>query len=307
MKQHYIPQCYLKAWCDPVTPSGQEPYIWMFSKDGKTKKKKAPKKIFYETDMYTVQMPDGTKDYRLENGLHDLEDIFIQIRDKKIKNTAELTTTEHVLLITFISAMHNRTKVQRDHHKSQWGQVKELMDKMKEFYETATPEERRAASGIRPPNGNKSDLTYEDVQKLADEPMQQMLYPQIQAGVPLLSQLNLAVFNTNTLPGFITSDRPCVWFDPMAYKRPPLQRAPALISPSIEITLPISPNQLIVLNRSGVEGYLDADVNTVDEFNKRVRFHADEYFVVNSDIIKDIWFDRGVEPDDSWDKTHREK
>jgi len=304
MKQHYVPQCYLKAWCDPATPSGQEPYIWMFCKDGKNKKKKAPKKIFNETDMYTVKMPDGTKDYRFENGLHELEDIFLRIRDEKLKNKVELTVTEHVLLMTFVSAMHNRTKVQRDHHKEQWGKALDLMDKMKEWMKNATPEQKKSASGLRPPDANNSTLSYEDVEKLAKEPMQHMLYPMIQVEVPHLLQLNLAVFNTTTSPGFITSDRPCVKFDPKAYLRPPLQRTPGYIYPTIEVTLPISPNQSMLLSRSPLQGYIDADINIVNEYNRRTRFCSDEYFVVNSNITKEIWFDPGVEPNDSWAKTH---
>ena len=307
MKQHYVPQCYLKAWCDPTTPSGQEPYIWIFSKDGRTRKKKAPRKIFSETDMYTVNMPNGTKDYRLEHGLHDLEDVFLQIRDEKLKNNKGLTITEHVLLVTFISAMHNRTKVQRDHHKAQWKEVQDMMDEMKKFYENATPEQREAASTIVPPSDNSRTFSYDDVQKLADEPMQQMLYPKIYAEVPLLYRLNIAIFNTENTPGFITSDRPCVWFDPMAYKRPPLERSPGLMYPSIEITLPVSPNQLILLNRSGIENYFNASDKIVDEYNRRTRFCADEYFVVNCDVIKKIWFDPGIEPDDSWDNIHKGK
>ena len=33
-KQHFIPRSYLESWCDPKTPHGQNPYIWLFSKDG---------------------------------------------------------------------------------------------------------------------------------------------------------------------------------------------------------------------------------------------------------------------------------
>src|SRR5712692_1636711 len=33
-KQHVIPNCYLKAWCDPAMPAGQTPYIWRISREG---------------------------------------------------------------------------------------------------------------------------------------------------------------------------------------------------------------------------------------------------------------------------------
>jgi hypothetical protein len=82
-------------------------------------------------------------------------------------------------------------------------------------------------------------------------------------------------------------------------------RGPALMYPTIEITMPISPNQLIYLNRAGIKGYRDVSPFVVEDLNRRTRFLADQYFVVVKNIIKPIWFDRGVEPEDSWEKTQR--
>lgn len=46
-QQHTIPQCYLKAWCDPRTPPGQHPYIWRISRDGSERREKSPEKFFH--------------------------------------------------------------------------------------------------------------------------------------------------------------------------------------------------------------------------------------------------------------------
>ena len=81
----------------------------------------------------------------------------------------------------------------------------------------------------------------DEVQALVDNPVATMLLPMIQAEVNYLPKLDFAIFCTNVKPGFITSDAPCVWFDPEAYKRPPLYRIPALAYRTIEIILPISP------------------------------------------------------------------
>jgi len=45
----------------------------------------------------------------------------------------------------------------------------------------------------------------------------------------------------------------------------------------------------------------------VDEFNRRTRFQCSEYFVSNSNATKPIWFDPGVEPEDSWRKRNPER
>jgi len=41
-KQHFIPRCYLKPWCDPLCSSRDEPYVWVLSKDGADCRKKSP-------------------------------------------------------------------------------------------------------------------------------------------------------------------------------------------------------------------------------------------------------------------------
>jgi len=78
--QHFVAESYLKAWCDPDCPSNHEPYVWRFDKDGTNPTKRAPKNLFKETDFYTIEKADGTRDLRLEHGLSELESKFAQIR-----------------------------------------------------------------------------------------------------------------------------------------------------------------------------------------------------------------------------------
>src|SRR5262249_20567573 len=155
-------------------------------------------------------------------------------------------------------------------------------DRMREWAKTATPEQKRAASGLPRSAADRSrSFTYAQVKAMAEHPLQTTLVPMIEAETPRLLQLDLAVVTTSTGQGFITSDTPCVWFDPEGYKRPPFFQAPALMYPSIEITLPVSPRQLVMLNRQGVTGYFVASDETVDDFNRRTRFHCADYFVTN--------------------------
>jgi hypothetical protein len=103
---------------------------------------------------------------------------------------------------------------------------------------------------------------------------------------------------------FITSDAPCVWFDAEAYKRPPMFQGIGLGYESVEITLPVSPRQIILLNRRGASGYFPAFDKLIDEFNRRTRFECNEHFINNKNETNPHWFDPGVEPDDSWEKMH---
>ena len=147
-------------------------------------------------------------------------------------------------------------------------------------------------------------MGYEDIKRMHEKPLQTMLPMVMQILTPLLKRLDMALLITDDDIGFITSDHPCVWFDEDSYKRPPLYQAPALMYETIEITLPISPNYCLFLNRKGMSGYIDVATKVVTELNRRIRFEANEYFVVRRNAKVDYWFDSGIEPDDSWNKLN---
>lgn len=306
-KQHFVPQSYLKAWCDPNTPVGQTPYVWVFTKDGANRRRRAPANIFHETDLYTIQRADGERDLQLEHGLAGLESAFVAIRDATLAEQHEIAPTERLILCAFVAAAHARTPIHRDYQVSQWAKVLDKMDRMKKWAETATPEQKRRAGAFNRIPGKKPGprFGYEDVAHFVEKPMESMLRPQIGAETALLMRLDLVVLTSSRL-SFITSDNPCVWFDAEGYKRPPMFQGPALMYESIEISLPVSPRQLILLNRRGQSGYVDVPEGVVDEYNRRTRFLCSEYFVGDSETTKPVWFDPGEEPEDSWRKLHPE-
>jgi uncharacterized protein DUF4238 len=178
------------------------------------------------------------------------------------------------------------------------------MDRLSEWAKTATPEQKRSAESLG--RGSGPTFGHEDVRRIVERPMESMLVPMVATATPLLMRLDLLVL-TSADAAFITSDYPCVWFDPEAYKRPPAYQRPALIYESIEITLPVSPRQLILLNRRRFSGYRDVPERVVEEYNTRTRFGCSEHFVSSSNATKPIWFEPGVEPEDSWSKRHPEK
>jgi hypothetical protein len=306
--QHWIPQCYLKAWCDPDCPTEHTPYVWRFTKDGSASKKKAPENIFYEKDMYTIEKPDGTRDLVLENGLAQLEDQFARLREEKIRFRSWFTISEKVTLYAFIAAMHGRTKAQRDFQGKQWQGMRKQMEGMIEWAKKATPEEKRRLSSISPRDKKEGGITYEQVKAVTENPLQELLPLTIEVETKALYKMtDIMILETRESPGFITSDHPCVWFDPEGYKRPPVYSGPALMYDSIEISLPVSPKQIIVLNRRGHTGYYPAPPNIVADFNRRTRFRCQEYFVVQKNVKDPFWFNRGVEPEDSWNNQQKKR
>jgi hypothetical protein len=304
-KQHFIPKFYLEAWCDPKTPAGQEPFVWQFPKEGGTPQKKAPKNIFHETDMYTVKMPDGSRNLVLEEGLSQLEYLFVKLTNEKLSACMPLENDDRLLLCAFVAAMTARTEAQRNHWSKQWGELLRRGDEMIEWAKTASEEDKRAASLLAGPEPKRGTFTYKDIKRLAESPMQNMLIPMISVMTPLFFGLNLGVLYTDSKPGFITSDNPVVWFDPDWHTRPPFWQDAGLAYPKTEITLPVSPSQLVILSRRDIKGYLPIPERVADDLSRRTRFRAHKHFIVNDNVQKPIWFDPGVEPEDSWRKKHK--
>jgi Protein of unknown function (DUF4238) len=298
-KQHYIPRSYLEAWCDPNTPEGQEPYLWMFTRDGTDRRRKAPQNVFHETEFYTLKKIDGTRDLSLEHGLSELESQFATLRTNKLNGRLPLTTRERIVLCAFTAAMYARTKASGDRERPLWKELLDKMKKMDDWYRNATPEQlaKMASLPIAFDPGEKYAVSVEEVRQVVEAPVKHLLDAGISAATPLFMACDMAILETSTKPGFVTSDDPCVWADPQGFKRPFPYQGPALAYPSIEIHLPISPTQCLFLNRQQKRGYIHladhgplADAKVVAEANRRTIHYASEYFVSNSDMLLWSWF-----------------
>jgi hypothetical protein len=297
--QHFVPSSYLKAWCDPGCPPEHEPYVWIFDEDGSNARKRAPSNIFKEPDLYTIEKADGTRDLRLEHGLAGLEDRFVKILRDTISKQRKLNAEDRVHLSAFVAAAQVRTTQSRDHHASQWGSVLKIADDMAEAMAKAPPEQRHTASKVL--SGGGPSLTHDQVRQLATAPLQHMIPGILRQVTPILSRMDLAIFSTDDPIGFLTSDNPCCWFDPEAYKRPPMYRGPGLGMRTIEVTMPLSPNQCLLLNWQGLSGYMPLAEPFVDELNRRHRNHCSEHFVLRANTRKEYWFVDLRPPDDAWE------
>lgn len=294
--QHFIPQCYLKAWCDPETPPRQKPYVWTFGKDEQRGRRKAPQNIFHETDMYTIRGPDGGRDLSLEHGLAELEGIFAKLRDNVVAPRSPLSFDHRWILCTFAAAMKTRTPVVRDHWQKQWNETLAMAEDMQREIDAEGPTKNRYPSM---PVDGRTTMNIEQAREIAQNPIHDVMAAGFKM-VPGLFALDMAIMTTPQIPGFITSDAPCVWFDAEARKRPWPHNAPGLEWPTIEITLPLSPSRMLFLNRGGIRGlrgYMDTPDQLVDEFNRRTCGHGNEHIVVSRNVRKGIWFSSVPAPD----------
>jgi hypothetical protein len=130
--QHIIPQCYLKQFVDPNTPASQEPYVWIFDRGSRRGKKKAPKNILTETDLYTFNGRDGAKNYALERNLSQIESDYASVFEKKISRKVPLAPSDHLVLCAFVAAMLQRTIKQKENIESVFDRLIATTEKMEQ-------------------------------------------------------------------------------------------------------------------------------------------------------------------------------
>lgn len=97
------------------------------------------------------------------------------------------------------------------------------MEEFAEGMRRATPEQRHAAariSNVSPPAGPTH--THEEVKALRENPLQHMLPSMVPTTAKLLAPLKMSILCPNDFIGFITSDAPCLWHDPVAYSNTPV-------------------------------------------------------------------------------------
>ena len=281
--QHTVPRSYLRAWCDPETPNGA--FIWVFSKEQKQGRRRSPKSTFTQEDFYTLPGSGGQRDLSIENSLAALEGAFVLVRDSALKERRPLVDTERTDLLAFIAAMMTRTTRFTDHWRGQWSEVLGRMEKMQK--ELPLVKQRRSGIPIR----KGESMGVEDVRRLATFTAQINLITIVPPLTEALSAMNLTILETNSQPGLITSDAPVVWFDPMAFTRPWPYNGHGLASPTIEISMPVSSTQAVLLTWRLESGYVSVADDLVMEMNRMARAHCHRAFVVSRDFVQPEWFD----------------
>ena len=265
--QHIIPQCYLKQFVDPNTPIGYEPYVWIFEREARVGKKKAPKNILAETDFYTFK-----GDYTIEKTLAQIENDYAVIFEKKIKNKIPLSPYEHLVFCAFVAAMLQRTLKQKEN-------IENFMDQVIDH-----AKQMEIAHGVPP----KTSLEWEEPKKDAHKSSVMQMIPEI---TKILSKMNLAFLCANKRAAFITSDAPAFLFNSQLQ----FQRfyGPGLGQKHVEVKLPLSPEISAIFSWiNNLRGYIELPEDMVHDSNRMVFGHAHEYFIANSPKLKRRWFRR---------------
>lgn len=267
-KQHYVPQCYLREWADPTVPADQEPFVWIFDKDGKRVRKDKVKNVLASNDLYTIKIK-GQKNYSIEETLANLEGRYAKVFGDKIKKKLPLAEEEHIILCAFVSVMLQRTLRHKDNLEKFYD---ELIERTKEM---------EAAHHLSSTKSEELKRHKENTHKLGVV----QLLPDI---TELLLKMSVAFLCAEKGLRFITSDDPCNLFNPdLQWQR---FYGPGLAQKNVQVTLPLSPNILLCLSWSNLRGYAYFEKSWVENTNRMIRAYSYRYFISNSPKTKRAWF-----------------
>ncbi|MGH8653728.1 MAG: DUF4238 domain-containing protein [Gammaproteobacteria bacterium] len=265
--QHIIPRCYLKQFVDPRTPPGQEPYVWIFERDQRRGRKKAPKNILAETDFYTLK-----GNYTIEKTLAQIESEYSSIFERKISKKRPLSPEEHILFCAFVAAMLQRTLKQKENIEGFIDQVVENVTKLEN------------AHGMSPKTSEEWRANKEHAHKLSVMAM----IPEI---TKILFQMNAAFLCSDGRASFIASDAPAFLFNSALQFQRIL--GPGLKQKHVEVRMPLSPEISVCFSWiNNLRGYVEVGEDTVHESNRMVFGHSHQYFIANSQKLKRRWFRR---------------
>src|SRR5258708_10910733 len=106
--QHYVPQCYLRAFATADSINDKKPLIWIFPKNKRKGRLDKIKNVLFAKDLYTLDI-GGEKDYSIETSLGDIEGEYTTVYREKIAKRLPLNKKDHAVLCIFIGRSEEHT------------------------------------------------------------------------------------------------------------------------------------------------------------------------------------------------------
>jgi len=228
-------------------------------------------------------MPNGYRNLTVESTLSALETKFTRIRTR-IRRREKLTAIDRVELCMFTAAMQGRTIAAGEHFRATQQKLHDVMISNEIQFNVASGNSAFFANMVR-------------------EAPQYNVMMMLDIQTPLYFSMEMTILVTDDPVGFITSDVPCVWRNPQAHRMPPYYRSPGLAQADIEVSLPLTPQHMLLLSHKKNPLYADVPPEIVVEANRLTRHSCTEEFVSWKGEMDPRWFEKGVMPADAWENT----
>lgn len=291
--QHWIPRSYTKAWADKSLPKSLGSRIHIYDPIGNYAGWKYPPQLFTQPEFYTITTPTGQRDLRAEKFLSRIESDFARVRRSTLEKRQPLEARHLAAITIFVAALRSRTPSSHSNISGFWKSVVATGDRVAEQMAAASPDRRekiaRALSSPLASQGDRS-ITLDEARTIAGLVPGETMMAQVAVEAPLLAHLHVCVLSTDCDFGFITSDRPVVWWDPTQVGGRHRLFGVGLANREIEITIPISPRQCLLFshNHSAPE-YATVDSKVRDAINLRTLAYCEEKWLSDFATLDVDW------------------
>lgn len=282
MDQHYIPRGYLRGFCDPCTPAGQEPWLWINDLRQGVVKRRAPKNIAKRPDYYSVTRDTDDVDHLGERLLSRIESNGIPILSKIGGGYFALTDEERQHLALFVGFLITRTPSFRDFMERAAGKQGESIMRVMAGH----PEHFRRTMR-KAPVGDMSDEEIERLRMRALEPERHFIVrgtPDFSLGQALalapapareVLQMHWQFLIAGGPERFVTGDAPVTWQN---------SQGPAgLRMRGTELSFPVSPLICLLGSHTEPDGVRDVTADDARRLNRERVRHADRYIFADTE------------------------
>lgn len=275
-KCHITPQFYLKEFIEETPPEGQEPYLWVFDFGKAGWKKKAPKNIAYELDLYAFINNSGIKSFEIEEAFSKLEGEMSTVFRNKIKNRQCLSDYERAVASEFVAIMMTRTIKFKDAINCF---VSDIANKFLQMFLARSQDfdnlrhEYKRKTGKDFPKIDANTLSNIKIEAAHDFLLGMMIAPvtEIRKDILIMNWTFLYSHNNH----FITSDSPVVF-----YTSSPLSKFEGVGIYNSEIYFPLSKNICMIISWNfRLRSFLDVPNTVVERINKSI-IHSSYKFIV---------------------------
>lgn len=275
-KCHVTPKFYLKEFIEEIPPEGHEPHLWVYNFDNKKWKKKAPKNISIESDLYSFIDESGKKCFDIEDIFSSLEGKMATIFRNKIKKRQRLSDNERAVVSEFVAIMMIRTIKFKNNINNF---VSNIANKFLQMYQ-ARPQDidylrdkYKKETGKDFPNIDANILSNIEIETTHDFLLGMMIAPVKEIRKDIFIMNWTFLYSHNNL--FITSDSPVVF-----YSSSPLSKFDGAGIFNSEIYFPLSKSICMIISWNfRLRSFLDVPNTIVERINKSV-IHSSYKFIV---------------------------
>lgn len=289
MNHHFVPQFYLRGFCDPEVPEGQEPWIWVADFQEQRIERRAPKNVGKAANYYAFPGIEDAGGEPPESILSKIESVSAPaVRRIIASENGKLEGQDRADLLFFVAVFVIRVPFFR-----------QLVERFasnvaKTLMQVSANDPEYFAHSVREALKGKQNLTPDEIEDLRQWVLDESKYTvraaptlsmmmgfesMLDTIYPIFDQMKWAIVRAGDDLRFITGDTPVTWIDPTL--PPPF--CYGLQARRIEVTFPVSPKVSLLGTWEGSETSIRATDPMVPEFNARRAFFADRYVYADSE------------------------